>query len=86
MKKNIIKATFLAAIAMVCGVSFLNTQKSETLSEVALANVEALADDEHQTICTGFYFVCASEFESFKEEKKKNCDVDEIEYEVLFGC
>ena len=52
MKKNIIKATFVAAIAMVCGVSFLNTQKSETLSEVALANVEALAaDDDSTEIC-----------------------------------
>lgn len=81
-----IKAAFVAAIAMVCGINFLNTQKYETLSEVALANVEALADDEYQTVCTGFYFVCESEFESFKEEKKKNCDVDEIEYEVLFGC
>ena len=45
MKKNIIKATFVAAIAIVCGVSFLNTQKSESLSEVALAYVEALADN-----------------------------------------
>ena len=52
MKKNIIKGTFVAAIAMVCGVSFLNTQKSETLSEVALANVEALAaDDDSTEIC-----------------------------------
>lgn len=38
------KVAFVAAIAMVCGVSFMNSQKSETLSEVALANVEALAD------------------------------------------
>lgn len=52
MKKNIIKATFVAAIAMVCGVSFLNSQKSETLSEVALANVEALAAyDNASDIC-----------------------------------
>jgi hypothetical protein len=44
MKKNMFKVAFVAAIAMVCGVSFMNSQKSETLSEVALANVEALAD------------------------------------------
>ena len=44
MKKNIIRVAFVAAIAMVCGIGFMNSQKSETLSEVALANVEALAD------------------------------------------
>lgn len=44
MKKKFIRATFVAAIAMVCGINVLNSQKSETLSEVALANVEALAD------------------------------------------
>lgn len=44
MKKNFIKVTFVAAIAMVCGIQVFNTQKSETLSEIALANVEALAD------------------------------------------
>lgn len=38
-----IKVAFVAAIAMVCGVGFMNSQKSETLSEVALVNVEALA-------------------------------------------
>ena len=43
MKKNFVKVTLVAAISMVCGTSFLNSQKSETLSEVALANVEALA-------------------------------------------
>ena len=52
MKKNLVKATFVAAIAMVCGVSFLKTQKSENLSEVAMANVEALAaDDDSTEIC-----------------------------------
>ena len=43
MKKNMMKVAFVAAIAMVSGVCFMNSQKSETLSEVALANVEALA-------------------------------------------
>ena len=38
-----IKVAFVAAIAMVCGVSFMNSQKSENLSDVALANVKALA-------------------------------------------
>ena len=43
MKKNIVKVAFVAAIAVACGLNVFNSQKSETLSEVALANVEALA-------------------------------------------
>ena len=44
MKKNMFKVAFVAAIAVVCGINVFNAQKSEVLSEVALANVEALAD------------------------------------------
>ena len=43
MKKNMVKVAFVAAIAMVSGINVFNAQKSETLSEVALVNVEALA-------------------------------------------
>ena len=46
MKKNILKVAFVAAIAMVSAINVFNAQKSEMLSDVALANVEALADDE----------------------------------------
>ncbi len=43
MKKNMIKVAFVAVIAVACGLNVFNSQKSETLSEVALANVDALA-------------------------------------------
>ena len=46
MKKKFIRATFVTAIAMVCGINVFNAQKSETLSDIALANVEALAELE----------------------------------------
>ena len=46
MKKKFIRATFVAAIVMACGINVFNAQKSETLSEIALANVEALANIE----------------------------------------
>ena len=53
--KSIIRVAFVAAIAMVCGIGFMNSQKSETLSEVALANVEALASFVVNTdICRSF--------------------------------
>ena len=45
MKKNILKATLVAAFALVAGFNVYNSQKSDVMSELALANVEALADD-----------------------------------------
>ena len=46
MRKKMIKAAFVAAIAVVSGINVFNAQKSEMLSDVALANVEALAEGE----------------------------------------
>ena len=45
MKKNILKVAFVAAIALVSGINVFNAHKTETLSDVVLANVEALAND-----------------------------------------
>lgn len=44
MKSNLIKVAFVAAIAMVSSINVFNAQKSEPLSDIALANVEALAN------------------------------------------
>lgn len=46
MIKNVMKVVFVAAIAMVAGICVFNTQESEVLSDVAMANVEALANGE----------------------------------------
>ena len=46
MKKKLLKKCFVTAIAMVSGINVFNAQKTEALSDVALANVEALADGE----------------------------------------
>ena len=43
MKKNILKATLVAAFALIAGMNVYNAQKSDVLSDLALANVEALA-------------------------------------------
>ena len=56
MKKKFLRATFVAAIAMVCGINVFNAQKSEPLSDVVMANVEALANDENQN--PGFVITC----------------------------
>lgn len=47
MKKNIKKIVVVAVIAATTGFGVYTTQKSETtLSDISLANVEALADNE----------------------------------------
>ena len=51
MRKNIIKAAFVVAIAMVSGINVFNAQKTETLSDTVLANVEALAEEEASGPC-----------------------------------
>ena len=56
MNKKVLKAAFVVAIAMVSGINVFNAQKTEALSDVALANVEALADtenDKHITCYSG---------------------------------
>ena len=47
MKKNILKVTLVAAIALVASVNVYNAQQSDVeMSDLALANVEALASGE----------------------------------------
>ena len=46
MKSNFMKVAFALAVVMLGGTNVYNAHKCETLSDVALANVEALADDE----------------------------------------
>jgi len=46
MKKNILKVTLVAAFALIAGFNVYNAQKPETMSGLALANVEALASGE----------------------------------------
>ena len=48
MKKNFIKAAFVAAFASIAG--YTSQQKVE-MSDLAMANVEALANDESSVTC-----------------------------------
>ena len=51
MKRKVMTTAFVVAIAVVSGINVFNAQKTEVLSDVALANVEALADDENRKPC-----------------------------------
>lgn len=65
MKKNTLKVAFVAAIAIASGINVFNAQKSDVLSDIALANVEALANDTESGTGTlygnaaGTRFCCA---------------------------
>ena len=54
MKKNILKTTLVATFALLAGYNVYNSQKSDVMSDLALANVEALADDNQIENYHGF--------------------------------
>ena len=73
MKTKILKYVFVVAIVMVACINVFNAQKSVQLSDVALANVEALAEGEEAY--TGLIYLegehgtggcinCAEQFDS----------------------
>ena len=51
MNKKYIKATLVAVVALISCINAFNAQKTDTLSDVALANVEALAEEEINEDC-----------------------------------
>ena len=58
--KKMIKIAFVAAFAAIAGYGVYTNQKSEALSDLALANVEALAGGEGgATSCPGGRHLCA---------------------------
>ncbi len=48
MKKYIIRTAFVAAFALMAGYNVYTSQQEKTMSDLALANVEALADYESE--------------------------------------
>ena len=53
MNRKVLKAAFIVAIAMVSGVNVFNFQKPIELSDIAMANVEALANLENDDPVVG---------------------------------
>ena len=49
MKKNMVKVALVAVVGLIAGINVFNAQKLEVLSDIALANVEALASDSENT-------------------------------------
>ena len=58
MKKNIMKVALVAVVGLIAGINVFNTQKAEVLSDVAMANVEALAQVQNSgSTITGNFLV-----------------------------
>ena len=49
MNKKYVKVTLVAVVALIGGINVFNTQKSVELSDIAFANVEALASGDDNT-------------------------------------
>ena len=47
MKKNLVKMMLAAIVVLASGVNIYNSQKESGMSDVVLANVDALADGEY---------------------------------------
>ena len=58
--KKITKIAFVAAFVAVAGYGVYKNQKSEALSDLTLANVEALAGGESPAPCKGYGAVLCS--------------------------
>lgn len=95
MKNKFLKSVFVIAIAMIAGINVFKAQQPVQLSDIAMANVEALADNEDDENffqcpdckeCTGTYYICESQIESFFEEARKNCSSLDIDLNVIFDC
>lgn len=74
MKKNILKVTLVAAFALVAGYNVYSTQKSDVMSDLTLANVEALAAKEGiiqvEYYCAGSGY-CSIDGEAYDGTKYK---------------
>ena len=55
MKKNILKATLVVAFALIAGMNVYNAQQSDIMSDLVLANVEALARNEISNCDNGWW-------------------------------
>lgn len=60
MKKRLLSIAFVAAIAVTASWTFAQSENKATLSELTLANVEALANDENNAIDQEGYKYVAS--------------------------
>ena len=90
MKTNLLKVAFVAAIALVGGVNVFNAQKANNLSDIILANVEALASNARWCpdcgTCTGEFWICESDYEGWWNDMHRNCSAIDVDLNLVPGC
>lgn len=74
MKKIFIKITFIAVFAVMAGYGIYANQKADSMSDLVLANVEALADGENPMcpngcVSGGNGCLCYTWYPTYKEHK-----------------
>ena len=72
MKGKILKVTIVAAFALIAGMNVYNAQKSDVMSDLALANVEALATSVKALVAVMIMGVCCALIIEFGSSMKIN--------------
>ena len=86
MKKEL-KSLLVVAVAAVAGYNVYASHIESEYSDVILANVEALAEGEDPTGCSGVIYVCISKLASTMEELQRNCSGSfNGSFNVLYDC
>jgi hypothetical protein len=92
MKKKVFCG--MAACMMIAAVAAWNVYVSQSknemaLSDVTLANVEALAQETWGCsscgTCTGTYYICFSEYDRFWSDTERNCGALDITL-IIMDC
>ena len=76
MKTKFIKVAFVSAIAMIGAINVFNANKTETLSNIALANVEALASSSEGGATGGHSLECGKGTIKLCKAKCGRCQVE----------
>ena len=86
MKKKL-KAVGVLMVAVVAAYNVYASHVESEYSDVILANVEALAEGEDPTGCSGVIYVCISKLASTMEELQRNCSGSfNGSFNVLYDC
>ena len=91
MKKNIFRTAFVAAFALMAGYSVYTSKQEKTMSDLALANVEALANGEDwgnpdAGNCTGTFYICESNYDQWWDDAQRNCSSLDVTLVLISGC
>lgn len=91
MKSIFFKAAFVAVFVFVAGYGVYSSQQEESISDWAMANVEALANGEvwgnsNAGTCTGTFYICESNYDQWWADAQRNCSSLDVTLVLVPGC